>query len=154
MTDISFRDIAIVSCGTLTLELSHLRAEGFLDTEHLFFTTPGLHEDIHELERQLLARIAKARWPGNIRELENVIERAVINTSGPKLRLAEDLSVPAGNKMSPTLKSLQEIEKDHIQEVLQFTKWRIEGAKGAAQILAMNPSTLRSRIRKLGIQKP
>ncbi len=56
-----FADIAIVSCGTLSLELNHLRAEGFLDTEHLFFTTPGLHEDIHELDRQLLDRIAKAR---------------------------------------------------------------------------------------------
>jgi hypothetical protein len=61
MTDISFADIAIVSCGTLSLELNHLRAEGFLDTKHLFFTTPGLHEDIHELERQLLDRITKAR---------------------------------------------------------------------------------------------
>ena len=61
MTDLSFADIAIVSCGTLSLELNHLRAEGFLDTEQLYFTTPGLHEDIHELERQLLARIAKAR---------------------------------------------------------------------------------------------
>jgi hypothetical protein len=61
MTDISFADIAIISCGTLSLELNHLRAEGFLNTEHLFFTTPGLHEDIHELERQLLDRIAKAR---------------------------------------------------------------------------------------------
>jgi hypothetical protein len=61
MTDISFSDIAIVSCGTLTLELNHLRAEGFLDTRHLFFTTPGLHEDIHELERQLIDRITKAK---------------------------------------------------------------------------------------------
>ena len=61
MTDIFFADIAIVSCGTLSLELNHLRAEGFLDTEHLFFTTPGLHEDIHELERQLLDRVTKAR---------------------------------------------------------------------------------------------
>ena len=58
---LSFANIAIVSCGTLSLELNHLRAEGFLDTKHLFFTTPGLHEDIHELERQLLDRIAKAR---------------------------------------------------------------------------------------------
>lgn len=58
---LSFADIAIVSCGTLSLELIHLRAEGFLDTAHLFFTTPGLHEDIRELERQLLDRIAKAR---------------------------------------------------------------------------------------------
>jgi len=61
MTELSFADIAIVSCGTLTLELNHLRAEGFLDTQHLFFTTPGLHEDIHKLERQLLDRIAKAK---------------------------------------------------------------------------------------------
>ncbi len=58
---VSFANIAIVSCGTLSLELNHLRAEGFLDTPHLFFTTPGLHEDIHELERQLLDRIVKAR---------------------------------------------------------------------------------------------
>jgi hypothetical protein len=57
----SFAEIAVVSCGTLSLELNHLRAEGFLDTAHLFFTTPGLHEDIHELERQLLDRIAMAR---------------------------------------------------------------------------------------------
>jgi hypothetical protein len=58
---LSFANIAIVSCGTLSLELNHLRSEGFLDTAHLFFTTPGLHEDIHELERQLLDRIATAR---------------------------------------------------------------------------------------------
>ncbi|MGD9310729.1 MAG: DUF1638 domain-containing protein [Desulfosarcina sp.] len=61
MANLSFADIAIVSCGTLSMEISHLRAEGFLDTEHLFFTTPGLHEDIHELERQLLDRINRAR---------------------------------------------------------------------------------------------
>jgi len=61
MAEISFFDIAIVSCGTLTLELNHLRSEGFLDTEHLFYTTPGLHEDIPELEHQLLDRIALAR---------------------------------------------------------------------------------------------
>lgn len=61
MKEVSFSDIAIVSCGTLSLELNHLRKEGFLDTEHLFFTTPGLHEDIRELERQLIDRIKKAK---------------------------------------------------------------------------------------------
>jgi hypothetical protein len=61
MAGISFSDIAIVSCGTLSLELNHLKSEGFLDTKHLFFTTPGLHEDIHELERQLLDRIQRGR---------------------------------------------------------------------------------------------
>ncbi len=61
MNDISFSEIAVVSCGTLSLELNHLKKTGFLDTPHLFFTTPGLHEDIHELERQLVDRIQKAR---------------------------------------------------------------------------------------------
>ncbi|QTA87484.1 DUF1638 domain-containing protein [Desulfonema magnum] len=61
METVSFSDIAIVACGTLSPELNFLKKEGFLDTKHMFFTTPGLHENIHELERQLLQRIAKAR---------------------------------------------------------------------------------------------
>lgn len=61
MSSVTFSDVAVVSCGTLRLELQHLRDEGFLDTEHLLFTTPGLHEDIRELERQLVQRIQKAR---------------------------------------------------------------------------------------------
>jgi hypothetical protein len=65
MDAISFSDIAVVSCGTLSLELNHLKKEGFLDTYHLFFTTPGLHENIRELERQLIARITKAKEKTN-----------------------------------------------------------------------------------------
>ena len=61
MDDISFADIAVVSCGTLSIELNYLKKEGFLDTHHLFFTTPGLHEDVRELERQLVQRINKAK---------------------------------------------------------------------------------------------
>jgi hypothetical protein len=61
MNDVSFADIAVVSCGTLSMELNYLKKEGFLDTPHLFFTTPGLHEDVQELERQLVQRIHMAR---------------------------------------------------------------------------------------------
>lgn len=61
MNPISFSNIAVISCGTLSLELNYLKQTGFLDTEHLYFTTPGLHEDIHDLERQLVDRIGKAR---------------------------------------------------------------------------------------------
>ncbi|MFP4048885.1 MAG: DUF1638 domain-containing protein [Desulfovermiculus sp.] len=61
MSEISFHDMAIVSCGTVSLELNHLKQEGFLDTEHVFYTTPGLHEDVKELERQLVSRIHKAK---------------------------------------------------------------------------------------------
>ncbi len=61
MSTTSFSGIAIVSCGTLTPELNQLKQEGFLDSEVVYFTTPGLHEDIKELERQLVARIQKAK---------------------------------------------------------------------------------------------
>ena len=61
MNALSFADVAIVSCGTLSMELRHLREAGFLDTNHLLFTTPGLHEDPRELERQLVQRIDEAK---------------------------------------------------------------------------------------------
>ncbi|HDG97790.1 MAG TPA: DUF1638 domain-containing protein, partial [Desulfobacterales bacterium] len=61
MADISFSDIVIVSCGTLSLELNHLKKEGFLNVRHIFYNTPGLHEKPPELERQLLYRIEKAK---------------------------------------------------------------------------------------------
>jgi hypothetical protein len=61
MPNITFSDTAIVACGTLSLELNHLKKTGFLDTRHLFFTTPGLHEDIPRLERHLVQQIACAR---------------------------------------------------------------------------------------------
>jgi hypothetical protein len=65
MSDISFANIAIVACGTVSLELNYLKQEGFLDTDHLYYTPPGLHQDIPELERQLVSRIKKAREKTN-----------------------------------------------------------------------------------------
>ena len=96
-------------------------------------------------------------WPGNVRELMNVIERAVISSTGPKLRLADDLlgrrpAAPVENGNDP-LKSLQEIETEYILRVLERTKQRVDGPKGAAAILKIHPSTLRSRMLKLGIKK-
>ena len=61
MTDISFSDIAIVSCGTLNLELNHLKKEGFLDAQKIYYTKPGLHQNCHELESQLIQRINMAK---------------------------------------------------------------------------------------------
>lgn len=61
MDNISFTDISIVSCGTMSLELNHLKDEGLLDTPQILFTTPGLHQDIPELERQLVRQIGKAK---------------------------------------------------------------------------------------------
>jgi formate hydrogenlyase transcriptional activator len=92
------------------------------------------------------------RWPGNIRELENVLERAVINSSGPKLRLVDELKKPFKD-LGSSRKSLQTVEKEHILRVLEQTKWKISGKDSAAAILDLDRSTLRARMRKLNIEK-
>ncbi len=97
-------------------------------------------------------------WPGNIRELENVIERAVILADGSELEI--DPEVVALPHTAPTAvqepggKSLVSVERDHILSVLRQTNWVIEGAHGAAKLLGLHPNTLRSRLKKLGITRP
>jgi chemotaxis protein methyltransferase CheR len=92
-------------------------------------------------------------WPGNIRELENVLERAVINSSGEKLRLVDELKSPFKG-FSISQKTLEAVERDHIIRVLEQTHWKISGENSAAEILGLNRSTLRARMRKLDIHKP
>ncbi len=91
-------------------------------------------------------------WPGNIRELENVLERAVINSSGPKLRLADDLKQTLKDT-GISIKSLETVEKEHILRILDQTNWKISGKDSAAEILDLDRSTLRARMRKLDISK-
>jgi len=90
------------------------------------------------------------QWPGNIRELENVLERAVINSSGPKLRLADELKKPSKDVCS-TPKTLAAVERNYIFQVLEQTKWKISGKNSAAEILGLDRSTLRARMSKLNI---
>jgi len=92
-------------------------------------------------------------WPGNVRELENVLERAVINSSGPKLRLVDELRKPQKD-LSTAQKTLEAVERDHIVRILDQTQWKVSGKTGAAEILGLNRSTLRARMRKLDIRKP
>lgn len=92
-------------------------------------------------------------WPGNVRELANVVERAVINSTGTVLRIVDHFTTTNGEEPTQSSKTLEEIEKEYITRILNSTGWRIDGPKGAAKILGLNPSTLRSRITKLGIQR-
>ena len=92
-------------------------------------------------------------WPGNIRELENVLERAVINSSGPKLQLAEQLKKP-NKSIAKANASLADMERQYILEVLDQVNWKVSGKNSAAQILNLDRSTLRARMRKLDIHKP
>jgi transcriptional regulator with GAF, ATPase, and Fis domain len=109
-----------------------------------------------------LQRLQTYRWPGNIRELENVIERAIILADGPVLEIATDLmSGRSGSPLNPISQletasdaSFETISRQHIISVLEQTHWVIEGANGAAHILNLQPSTLRYRMKKLGITKP
>jgi PAS domain S-box-containing protein len=93
-------------------------------------------------------------WPGNVRELANVIERAVINAHGPILRVQEQLHPVNGDSAPVVNRTLEEMERDYITRILEDRGWRIEGPNGAAHVLGMNPSTLRTRMAKLGINKP
>ncbi len=93
------------------------------------------------------------RWPGNVRELENVIERAVINSTGPKLRLADPLKKPI-RELHSSKNTLEAVERDYIVQVLEQSQWKVSGKNSAAEILGLDRSTLRARMRKLNINKP
>ena len=97
--------------------------------------------------------IQNYHWPGNVRELENVLERAVINSSGPKLRLVDELKKPYKD-LAKSEQTLENVERDYIKRVLEQTGWKVSGKNSAAEILGLNRSTLRARMRKLGIHKP
>jgi formate hydrogenlyase transcriptional activator len=102
-----------------------------------------------------LNAMAKYHWPGNLRELENFVEHAVILSSGPTLELplAELQRAPAP-PVSPTHSVLKEAERDHILGALRDTRWVIGGSDGAAARLGLKRTTLQSRMKKLGIERP
>ncbi len=94
-------------------------------------------------------------WPGNIRELENVVERSVILSPGPTLQLNEVLSNPVkGHRIVSTHDDIESVERAHITQVLKDCGWKINGKGNAADRINLNPSTLRSRMKKLGIERP
>jgi formate hydrogenlyase transcriptional activator len=131
-----------------------------------------LGKKVDTVSQRTMEMLMKYPWPGNIRELQNVVERAVILSPGPALLLDQDLvsrptSDPEREELEPTarepqpapgapspLPTLQEVERSHILAALRQTRGVIEGANGAARILNLNPNTLRHRIEKLGIKRP
>jgi formate hydrogenlyase transcriptional activator len=104
-----------------------------------------------------MEQLTRYAWPGNIRELQNVLERACVLATGPRVSLGETLRAAtptpagAGAPASQTLLPLEESERAHIRRALAATSGRIHGPGGAAERLGINPSTLRSRMQKLGI---
>lgn len=111
-----------------------------------------LGKSIEVVPEKTMRELQDYHWPGNIRELENVLERAMINSSGPKLHLADKLKKPVKGLFSGP-KTLEAIERDYIIQVLEQTNWKVSGKDSAAEILDLDRSTLRARMRKLKIEK-
>jgi formate hydrogenlyase transcriptional activator len=106
---------------------------------------------IDAISRKSMEALQNHSWPGNVRELRNVIEHAMIMSSGRTLTLTLPKMETAG---IPETLNLQELERRHILDVLGKTAWRITGTGGAAEILGMKRTTLQARMKKLGIKRP
>jgi PAS domain S-box-containing protein len=129
-----------------------------------------LGRKIEPLSDACSRRLKSYAWPGNVRELQNVIERAVITSRDGRLNLDRALPDVRGETLSESnraeetvqevskrilqLRELQQLERKNILRALESTAWRVAGKEGAAELLGMNPSTLNSRIKALGIQRP
>ncbi len=134
---------------------------------------------VDSVSQDTMDRLMKYAWPGNIRELQNIIERSVVLSQGPLLDLDPALLPAALSSATPgavespgpppktggdaaglpaaapaSLPTLEEVERRHILATLERTRWVIEGPQGAARILKLHPNTLRSRMQKLGIRRP
>ena len=107
-----------------------------------------------------LSDLCKQNWPGNIRELRHLIERSVILSKGPHLEITSAPGTALTSSPLPetpaekALPSLEDVQADHIRRALEACGGIIEGAKGAAAMLGLNPSTLRFRMKRLGITRP
>jgi transcriptional regulator with GAF, ATPase, and Fis domain len=106
---------------------------------------------LESISKEHMAALQRYSWPGNIRELRNVVERAVIVSTGPRLAI-EPPGARAGRRHGST--QLADVEREHIRSVLQRTGWRIRGHGGAAELLDLKPSTLEGRMEKLGLRRP
>jgi formate hydrogenlyase transcriptional activator len=108
-------------------------------------------KSVDSIPRQTMERLKRYPWTGNVRELRNMIERAMIVSDGRSLTIDLPAGAPARTSAVPV--TLEQVERTHIREVLESVHWRISGEGGAAEILGVRPTTLHSRMKKLGISR-
>jgi PAS domain S-box-containing protein len=110
-----------------------------------------LGKRVDRIPRRSMEALQHYAWPGNARELRNIVEHAMITGSGGTLHLQPPNPAPGA---SPTGDKLEEVERRHILSVLERTGWRVDGKNGAAEILGLKRTTLQAKIKKLGIKRP
>jgi transcriptional regulator with GAF, ATPase, and Fis domain len=134
---------------------------------------PKVGRRVTSIEGATVERLLRYEWRGNIRELENIIERALILSTTPVLMIGEDVLPVSSQALAPALPNrttgaiavsseakpaeashLESVQREHILSTLRQTDWVVEGKRGAAVKLGMKPATLRHRMRKLGISRP
>jgi len=111
----------------------------------------SMGKTIEKIPQESIHMLQQYTWPGNIRELRNVVENAMIVSKDKILKLIPP--VDPSLEVQKDLK-LEAVERNHIIDVLEKTSWRVSGEKGAAKLLGLKPTTLDSRMKKLGIARP
>ncbi len=111
----------------------------------------GMNKAVETIRRPDMEQLQGYNWPGNVRELRNVVERAMILCNGPRLRIGPPVESPSGNGEDQAVLSMDEVQRRHILKALEAAGGRIRGSGGAAELLNLKPTTLRSRMQRLGL---
>jgi formate hydrogenlyase transcriptional activator len=111
-----------------------------------------MNRKVETIPAETLELLVRYPWPGNIRELENLIERAVIVSPGPVLRVPVS-ELKSSSEQAGDALTLRAAEREHILKALEATNWVLAGPRGAATRLGMKRTTLQSKMRKLGVQR-
>lgn len=141
----------------ITLPPLRLRGQDIALLAEYFVKKYGrrMNKNIQSIPQNAIDKMLKYSWPGNIRELEHLIERSMIISPQNSFLLAdESMTMSATIPTGDNGEDLASIERNYIKKVLRRTEWKIDGAGGAAAVLDLHPSTLRFRMKKLGIQRP
>jgi transcriptional regulator with GAF, ATPase, and Fis domain len=151
----AFREDLFYRLNVFPIRVPALR-ERVEDIPHLIWHFVGefskaFGRRIESISNESLAALQQYPWPGNIRELRNTVERAMIVSTGPRLTIAVP---PPSNAAARRSLKLVDIEKQHLRAVLESTHWKIRGEGGAATRLGLKPTTLETRMAKLGLKRP